>query len=161
MTAAGVLYDLSHVDAHFPPAGADKGCTPFWVTATIDDVLMLDHAADKLILAGPFPSVAYILNSPGSLVAYATNICADDLDVSFGFGGTDGVLDFSMIAVTDCGKAASTTDPAVTIDAELPWLDIGGLYLIADIVTAATTPAVGTFQLAGWFTQNVVHSVPI
>jgi len=160
MTAAGVLYDLSHTDPHFPPAGSDKGCTPFWVTATIDDTLSLDHADDKLILAGPFPSVAYILNSPGSLVAYCTNIAAADLDLSFGFGGADGVLDFAMIVVTDAGSGAATTDPSATIDAQLPWLDIGGLYLIADVVTAATTPAVGTIQMAGWYTQNVVHSVP-
>jgi len=160
MTAAGLLYDLSHEDAAFPPAGSDKGCTPFWVTATIDDALALDHADDKLILAGPFPTVAYILNSPGSLVAYCSNISTADLDLTFGFGGADGVLDFAMITVVDAGKAAATTDPSVTIDAQLPWLDIGGLYLIADVVTAADTPVVGTIQMAGWYTQNVVHSVP-
>ena len=160
MTAAGAIATLSHVDASFPPAGANQGCIPFWITATISATTQLDHADDKLILSPVFPDVAYILNSPGSLVAYATNIAAADLDVTFGFGGADGVLDFAMITVVDAGSGAATTDPSATIDAQLPWLDIGGLYLIADVVTAATTPATGTFQIGGWYTQNVIHSVP-
>jgi hypothetical protein len=159
--AAGAIHDLSHVDAHFPPAGSDKGCTPFWVTATISATTQIDHDDDKLILAGPFPTVAYILNSPGSLVAYATDMASADLDLSFGFGATDGVLDFAMIIVVDAGVGAATTDPSATIDAQLPWLDVGGLYLIADVVNLAATPATGTIQIGGWYTQNVIHSVPV
>lgn len=162
MTAAGALANISHVDASWPPAAANMGCVPFWITATISATTMLDHADDKLICSPQFPPVAYILNSPGSLVAYATEIAAADLDVSFGFGGADGVLDFGigLIAATDVGAGAATAHSSATITAQLPWLDIGGLYLIADITTAATTPAVGTFQIGGWYTQNVIHSTP-
>jgi hypothetical protein len=147
-------------NASFPPAAANMGLIPFWVereVAAID----FDHADDNWVIAGPFPDVAYFPNAAGMLFAASLSDLTDaDLDVTFGFGGTDGVLDYALLAVVDFGVTAATCNSMTeSLDAQPAFIDIGGLYLVAEVVNVAgANPAAGTFQVGGYYTQNVIKS---
>jgi len=156
--AAGAVATLSG-PASFPPAGSDRGTNPVWVTATID-TLYIDHADDSILLAGPFPAVAFIKNTAGSMFARWTDMdtnATETLDFDLGFGGVDGVLDFTFLNLGTAVEDAAVGESA-QIAAQDPWIDIGGLYLIMEIIAVSATPADGTVQVGFEYTQNVVES---
>ena len=159
MAAAGATVNVNTNDPHFPPAGFDRGLCPFWVEREVA-VIDFDHADDNMVIAGPFPENTYFPNAAGMLTAYAAgSLAASDLDVTFGFGGTDGVNDYALLAVVDFGVGAATCNSMTeSLDAQPAWIDISGLYLTAEVVNAATTGVAGTIQVAGFISQNVVKS---
>jgi hypothetical protein len=108
-------------------------------------------------LSAQLPAVAYIKNAAGVFIARWTDMdshATETLDFDLGFGGADGVLDFTMInngtASEDAGVGASAQ-----IAAQDPWIDIGGLYVVMEVIAVAATPVAGTVQVAFEYTQNV------
>jgi len=159
MTAAGAVLNLT-TPASFPPAGSDKGTIPVFLSATIPTTAT-DHADDSILIAGPLPPVAFIKNGAGVFVARWDDLdSSTGLDFDLGFGGIDGVLDFTMINVgtTDSQKAFVGQSAQVALSD--PWLDIGGLYVIMEIIAAATTSVAGVIEIGFDYTQNVLkHDV--
>lgn len=153
--AAGAVLTLTGPPS-FPNASADRGSNPVWISCSIPTTA-IDHADDSILLAGPMPAVAYIKNAAGVFCARWTDMdsnATETLDFDLGFGGVDGVLDFTFInngtAVEDAGVGESAQ-----IAAQDPWIDIGGLYVIMEIIAVSATPVAGTVQVAFEYTQNV------
>ena len=156
MTAVGAVATLTGPPS-FPNAGFTPGTHPVWISASIATT-QIDHNDDSILLAGPMPDVAYIKNAPGVFVARWTDLdtnATETLDFDLGFGGSDGVLDHTFInngtASEDAGVAASAQ-----IAARDPWIDIGGLYVIMEVIVKAATPDTGTVQVGFEYTQNVL-----
>jgi len=157
--AAGAVNTVHNADPHAVAAGFGMGAIPFWFTnsiATTD----FDHVDDSMILSPAFPDVAYILNAPGSLTVRVTQMDAGaGLDIDFGFGGSDGVLDFTMINSAGAGQSAANYTNAAIATKDV-WLDIGGLYLLGEVIaTVAGAASAGTIEVGGWYTQQVKEIV--
>ena len=155
MTAVGAVATLSGPPS-FPNAGADRGYCPVWISCSIATT-HIDHEDDSVLLAGPMPAVAYIANKTGSFWARWTDMdtnATETLDFDLGFGAVDGGLDYTFLnngtAVEDAGVGVGAQ-----IAAQDPWIDIGGLYVIMEIIAKAATPAAGTVQVAFEYNQNV------
>jgi hypothetical protein len=153
--AAGATLALTGPTS-FPHSGADRGTCPVWISATIPTTA-IDHEDDNILLSAQLPAVAYIKNAAGVFIARWTDMdshATETLDFDLGFGGADGVLDFTMInngtASEDAGVGASAQ-----IAAQDPWIDIGGLYVVMEVIAVAATPVAGTVQVAFEYTQNV------
>jgi len=161
MATAGATVSLLITDPSFPPAGADRAILPFWAERTVA-AIDLDHDDDNMVIAGPFPANSYFPNAAGMLTAHTSaSLAAADLDVTFGFGGVDGVLDYALLAVVDFGVGAATTNSMTeSLDTAPPWIDVSGLYLVAEVILAADTPAAGTIEVAGFYSQNIRQSGP-
>jgi len=155
--AAGLFtFTISDHPASALPAGANQGLIPFWVTCTMDNTLWTDDIGDSYLLVGPFPDVAYMPNSPAGLFVDVSDMDTGGptLDIDFGIGASDGTLDYTLIDSGGAGGAASAL-AATPIATQGAWLDVGGLYIIGDVIAAATTYAAGTIQVGGMYTQNV------
>lgn len=153
--AAGAVLSLTGPPS-FPNAGYDRGTNPVWISCSIPTTA-IDHADDSILLAGPLPAVAYIKNASGVFCATWTDMdtnATETLDFDLGFGGADGVLDYTFMnngtAVEDAGSGESAH-----ISGEDPWIDVGGLYVIMEVIAVSATPAAGTVQVGFEYTQNV------
>ena len=154
MTAAGATATLTGPPS-FPNAGADRGECPVWITCTIAST-MVDHDDDNILLAGPLPAVAYIANTTGAFFARWTDLdTSTGLDFDLGFGGSDGVLDFTLINNGTTASQSAGVGVGAQLAAQDPWLDIGGLYVVMEVIAAATTAAAGTVQVGFKYNQNV------
>lgn len=158
MTAVGAVATFTQPAWVFP-AAANQGIIPVWVSAAIATT-NIDHADDSILLAGPMPDVAYIKNAAGVFVARWTDMdtnATETLDFDLGFGASDGGLD-----VTFLNNGTAVEDAAVAENAQLaandPWIDVGGLYLIMEIIAVSATPAAGTVQVGFEYTQNVIKA---
>jgi hypothetical protein len=155
--AAGAVATLTGPPS-FPSAGSDRGTNPVWISASIVTT-HIDHADDSILLAGPMPTVAYIKNAAGVFVARWTDLdtnAVETLDFDLGFGGSDGVLDFTFINNGTASEDAGVAENA-QLAAQDPWIDVGGLYLIMEVIAVAATPAAGTVQVGFEYTQNVIN----
>jgi len=157
MTAAGAVLDLSgQISPRFPPAGSNYGIIPFDVNVELD-VLDCDHTGDAILIF-QFPSVAFLFNGTGGMVAKY-----DDMDthgtptVAFnvGVGAVDGVLDYILITGST-GAETGIAETQATLTSANPWLDVGDLYLILDVTAVGTTPADGGVRIGGWYTQQLI-----
>jgi len=161
MTTVAAVVNISHDDAAFPPAGANQGLIPFWYTATWDGTATdVDNVGDALILSPVFPDVAYIFNGTGGLTVKYSDLDSDGtplLSFNIGFGAVDGVLDFLIVTGTT-GAETGIAETQALLTSSNPWIDVGGLYMIADVTAAAETAAAGTISVGGYYTQNVIES---
>jgi len=156
MTAAGAVLNLT-TPSSFPPASSDRGTNPVWISATIP-LTALDHAGDSILLAGPMPTVAFIKNGSGVFSARWDDLDThgtETLDFDLGFGGVDGVLDYTMINNGTASEDAASAEGAI-ITTKDPWIDIGGLYVIMEVIVASATYATAAVIEVGFdYTQNV------
>lgn len=155
MAAAIHTYTIQDHPASSLSAGSNQGVIPFWVTCTIATTA-IDDNDDKMLLLGPFPTVAYIPNAAPALFVSLSDMDTGGptLDIDFGFGASDGVLDFTLINSAGGGGAAGAYE-STPVAGQGAWIDVGGLYVIGHVIAAATTPAAGTIQVGGMYTQNV------
>lgn len=141
-------------DPHVPPY-TPTGLTPFshnveFTSAEVD-------AADQYLLY-QFPENAWLLNAVGSIVFEWDDLegATPALEAQVGIGGVDGVLDFVLIATGGSEFQAVGTVSSLQIVAVGPWLDIGGLYVIFDVDTAAgANPQAGGFNFGGVYSSGL------
>jgi hypothetical protein len=155
--SAGAVVTLTGPSS-YPNAGKVPGTHPIWISATIATT-HIDHNDDSILMGVPLPDVAYIRNAAGVFVARWTDLdtnAVETLDFDLGFGGSDGVLDYTFI---NNGTASEDTGVAENsqLTAQDPWISIGGLYVIMEVITAAATPAAGTVQIGFEYTENVIE----
>ena len=156
MTAAGAVLSLSQ-NSSFPPASSDRGTIPVWISATIPTTAT-DHADDSILLSGQLPPVAYIKNQAGAFVArWADLDSSTGLDFDLGFGDVDGVLNLTLINNGTTASQSVGVAESAQLAATDPWIDIGGLYVIMEIIAAATTSVAGVVQVGFEYTQNVFN----
>jgi len=119
------------------------------------DLATTDHDAttDGLLLYGPFPVDSYLRNAVGALVATFTDLDTGGptTDIDIGIGGSDAVLDLTLINGATAGQDIAAFASALLASSD-PWIALGGLYIVADVITASTTPATGTIELGFEFT---------
>jgi hypothetical protein len=131
------------------------GVTPFLATVTIATTSL--NSTDDDVLLFKFPDPAYLVLS--SLWVKPSDMDSDGtpaLQVDYGIGDSDGVIDTVLIA----DSAAPQTGAADVVDAGLTTVsglvDVGGKYLIQTVKTAASTAAAGTVSVGGLFATNLV-----
>jgi len=152
-----VAIDRTNSNLWFPPAGADRNVIPVWAECDIS-ATDVDATTDAILLVGPMPANSYFPNTAGALWVKLTDMDTGgpSLDIDFGFGaGADGILDFTLINSAGGGGAAGNYASAVVAGQD-PWIDVSGLYVIADVITAATTEAAGTIEVGFLYSQNVL-----
>lgn len=151
-----VAIDRTNSNAWFPPAGADRSVVPVWAELDIAST-DVDATTDGILLVGPMPANSYFPNTSGGLWVKLTDMDTGgpSLDIDFGFGGSDAVLDFTLINTGGGGGAAGNYASAV-VSGQDPWIAVGGLYVVADVIAAATTEAAGTIEVGFLYSLNVI-----
>ena len=126
------------------------GMTPFWGTVNVPTTAI--DSNDDQILLFQFPTNTYLRNVAGSVNFHAgthdTGGGSAAWVADLGIGGSDGVLDFTLVTEDDDGESSQ-------ISTQGAWIDIGGLYLILDTTTAANTAAAADFEFGGEFSASV------
>ena len=135
------------------PSWSPTGVTPFWVEVAIDST---DVDATDELLVYQFPEGAKLKNSDDEIEVRCDTVVdsAGGLVVSLTIGGIDGVADFDF-GSSNVGDTAGEIVGIVQDADKDAWLDVGGLYFIIEVTTAAGTEADGVYEIAGKFSGGV------